>query len=65
MSMKDSKKAEAGLLLLEASTSWCMSMPYSKKSEAGLLLLDKAEVMHVNNDGLEEDKGWAAAPRDG
>ena len=62
MSTTDSKKPEAGLLLLEASTSWCMSMPYSTKAEAGLLLLEKAdEAMHVN-DGLEEGRGRAAAP---
>ena len=52
MSMSYSKKAEAGLVLLEASMSWCMSMPYvleeAKKAEAGLLLLGKAEVIPIN-----------------
>ena len=46
------------------SMSWCMSTPYSKKAEAGLLLLDMAGEMHVNV-VLEEDIGWAAAPREG
>ena len=64
MSISYSKKAEAGLLLLEASMSWCMSMPNSKKAEAGLLLLEKAEAMHVNV-VLEEGRGWAAAPCEG
>ena len=66
MSMTDSKEAEVGLLLLEASVSWCMSMPYSKKAESVLLLLEASMswCVHVN-DKLEEGRGRIAAPREG